>query len=148
MFFEARGVSKLFGGLLALDNIDLTINQGEIVGLIGPNGAGKTTFFNVVTGVYPPDKGEIFFNDLRIDRIPAHKIIASGIARTFQNIRLFANMTALENIMLGRHCRTGAEVWESLAHTPGFRQEEREIQQRAKEFLNFVGLLALGNELW
>jgi len=147
MLLKVEEVSKHFGGLLALDNLSLTVTQGEIVGLIGPNGAGKTTFFNLLTGIYAPDKGKIFFSDHRIDGLPAHRISVLGISRTFQNIRLFAQMTALENVMVGRHCRTRAEVREALMRTPEFIREEDEIQEKAKELLDFVGLLPQGNEL-
>ncbi len=147
MFLEVKNVTKHFGGLLALDNLNLTIGQGEIVGLIGPNGAGKTTFFNLLSGVYQPDEGEIIFLNQRIDRVFAHRITALGVSRTFQNIRLFAQMTTLENVMIGRHCRTRAEVKEALLRTSGFQKEENEIQEKAKELLEFVGLLSKGNEL-
>lgn len=147
MFLQVRNLTKHFGGLLALDNLSLNIEQGEIVGLIGPNGAGKTTFFNLLSGVDHPDKGEIIFLNQRIDRILAHRITALGISRTFQNIRLFVQMTALENVMVGRHCRTRAEVKEALLRTSGFQKEENEIQEKAKELLDFVGLLSKGNEL-
>src|SRR5438034_10182516 len=102
-FLEALSVSKVFGGIAALDHVDLSVKEGEILGLIGPNGAGKTTFFNVLTGLYEPDEGELLFRDQRIQGLPAHRIAALGIARTFQNIRLFPNMTAMENVMVGRH---------------------------------------------
>ncbi|HCJ66643.1 MAG TPA: ABC transporter ATP-binding protein [Elusimicrobia bacterium] len=147
MFLQVKNLTKHFGGLLALDNLNLTVSQGEIVGLIGPNGAGKTTFFNLLSGVYQPDEGEIIFLHQRIDRILAHRITALGVSRTFQNIRLFAQMTALENVMVGQHCRTRAEVKEALLRTSGFQKEENEIQGKAKELLDFVGLLSKGNEL-
>lgn len=147
MLLKVEEVSKHFGGLRALDNLNLNVAQGEIVGLIGPNGAGKTTFFNLLSGIYSPDKGRIFFSGHRIDGLPAHRITAFGISRTFQNIRLFAQMTALENVMVGRHCRTRAEVGEALMRTPEFCREEDEIQEKAKELLDFVGLLPQGNEL-
>lgn len=158
MLLKVEEVSKHFGGLRALDNLSLNITQGEIVGLIGPNGAGKTTFFNLLSGIYSPDKGRIFFSGHRIDGLPAHRVTTLGISRTFQNIRLFAQMTALENVMVGRHCRTRAEVGEALWYhlkdlviplmrTPEFCREEDEIQEKAKELLDFVGLLPQGNEL-
>jgi len=147
MFLRVENITKHFGGLRALDNLSLTVGQGEIVGLIGPNGAGKTTFFNLLSGIYSPDKGRIFFSGHRIDGLSAHRITALGVSRTFQNIRLFAQMTALENVMVGRHCRTRAEVGEALMRTPEFCREEDEIQEKAKELLDFVGLLPQGNEL-
>src|SRR5690349_22695271 len=120
-FLEALSVSKVFGGIAALDHVDLSIKEGEILGLIGPNGAGKTTFFNVLTGLYRPDKGEILFRDERIDGLTPHAIAARGIARTFQNIRLFPNMTAMENVMVARHCRTDSEFFGALVLSPKFR---------------------------
>ena len=131
-FLEALSLSKVFGGVAALDHVDLSIKEGEILGLIGPNGAGKTTFFNVLTGLYKPDKGEILFRDQRIDGLLPHEIAARGIARTFQNIRLFPNMTAMENVMVARHCRTQSEFFGSLFMTPAFRQEELDIQKSAR----------------
>src|ERR1051325_10830325 len=144
-FLEALSVSKVFGGVAALDHVDLSIKEGEILGLIGPNGAGKTTFFNVLTGLYKPDKGEILFRDQRIHGLPPHEIAALGIARTFQNIRLFPNMTAMENVMVGRHCRTRSEFFSTLFMTRAFKTEELEIQRKARELLNLVGLLERGN---
>ncbi len=146
-FLEALSVSKVFGGVSALDHVDLSIKEGEILGLIGPNGAGKTTFFNVLSGLYKPDRGEILFRDQRIDGLAPHEIAALGIARTFQNIRLFPNMTAMENVMVARHCRTKSEFFRTLVITPSFRQEELDIQKSARELLAHVGLLDRGNAL-
>jgi branched-chain amino acid transport system ATP-binding protein len=146
-FLEALSVSKLFGGIAALDHIDLSIKEGEILGLIGPNGAGKTTFFNVLTGLYKPDKGEILFRDQRIDGLGPHEIAALGIARTFQNIRLFPNMTAMENVMVARHCRTKSEFFQTIFVTASFRREEQDVQKAARELLAEVGLLDRGNAL-
>src|SRR5579872_2192324 len=123
-FLEALSVTKIFGGIAALDHVDLSMKEGEILGLIGPNGAGKTTFFNVLTGLYQPEKGEILFQDKRIQGLPAHQIAALGIARTFQNIRLFPNMTAMENVMVARHCRTQSEFFSTLFKTSSFVREE------------------------
>lgn len=147
MFLEAKNITKHFGGLLAVDNLSLTIEEGEIVSLIGPNGAGKTTFFNLLSGIYHPDNGETIFLGKSIHHLPAHRVTALGVSRTFQNIRLFGQMTALENVMVGQHCCTRAEVKEALLRTSGFRKEENEIEEKAKELLNFVGLLSQGNEL-
>ncbi|MCM2272047.1 MAG: ABC transporter ATP-binding protein [candidate division Zixibacteria bacterium] len=140
-------VSKRFGGLKALTDLSLQCDQNEVVGLIGPNGAGKSTFFNVVTGVYGPDHGEVRFRGERVNGYSSHKIVAAGIARTFQNLRLFHGMTALENVMVARHCRTRAELGAALFRTPTFRREESEICDAGREALEFVGLLAAGNEL-
>ena len=140
-------VSKKFGGLKALTDLSLRCDQNEVVGLIGPNGAGKSTFFNVVTGVYGPDHGDVRFRGERVNGYSSHKIVAAGIARTFQNLRLFHGMTALENVMVARHCRTGAELGAALFRTPTFRREEKEICDAGREALEFVGLLAAGNEL-
>ena len=144
---KVRKLGKSFGGLKALQDVDLSINAGEIASLIGPNGAGKTTFFNLLTGVYKPDEGEIDFSGERIDGRPPHWIVKRGLARTFQNIRLFNHMTVLENVMIGRHCRTRSELLPALLRTPSFYREEREIAQSARERLNFVGLLKFANEL-
>jgi len=146
-FLEALSVSKVFGGIAALDGVDLSIKEGEILGLIGPNGAGKTTFFNVLTGLYRPDKGEILFKDQRIDGLPPHEIAALGIARTFQNIRLFTNMTAMENVMVARHSRTESEFFGTIFMTRSFRREEQEIQKSARALLDRVGILDRGNAL-
>lgn len=135
-----RGLTKRFGGLTALENVDLTVDAGEIVSVIGPNGAGKTTFFNLLTGFYKPDGGHVEFSGERIDDLPAHRIVKRGLARTFQNIRLFPRMTALENVMVGRHCRTRSELWPALFRTRAFYREEREIRRTAEERLRAVGL--------
>ena len=147
ILLEAKSIGKSFGGLDALSDINLAINAGQIVSLIGPNGAGKTTFFNFLTGIYPVVKGEIYFSGERIDMDSPYRITKKGLARTFQNIRLFNNMTVLENVMVGRHCRTKSELFTALFRLPGFYREEREIMQSAKERLQFVGLLDQGNEL-
>ena len=144
---EAKKVTKKFGGLAALFEVDFRMSAGEIVSLIGPNGAGKTTFFNLLTGINPSTSGEIYFSNDRIDGLPPHRIIARGLARTFQNIRLFPNMTALENVMVGRHCRTANEVLSALFRTKKFYAEENGIEKSAIEMLSFVGLLPYANEL-
>jgi branched-chain amino acid transport system ATP-binding protein len=147
MLLEVRTVTKNFGGLKALANLDLTANRDEIVGLIGPNGAGKSTLFNVVTGVYPPDEGDVIFDSKSINGRASHDVVKTGIARTFQNIRLFPEMTATENVMVGRHCRTKADLIQALLRTAAFRREEKEIEESAKDMLDFVGLLRSGNEI-
>jgi ABC-type branched-subunit amino acid transport system ATPase component len=139
---NVRGLTKRFGGLTALENVDLTVDAGEIVSVIGPNGAGKTTFFNLLTGFYRADGGRVEFSGERIDDLPAHRIVKRGLARTFQNIRLFPCMTALENVMVGRHCRTRSELWPALFRTRAFYREEREIRRTAEERLRAVGLEA------
>jgi len=139
---EARGISKRFGGLAALTGVSLTIARGEIFGLIGPNGAGKTTLFNVLTGLYPPDAGECFLEGERLTGLKPYRIAARGIARTFQNTRLFANLSALENVMVGRHVRTRAGVGGAVLRGAATRAEEREIEARAFELLGYVGIAA------
>ncbi|HWD83808.1 MAG TPA: ABC transporter ATP-binding protein [Kribbella sp.] len=181
---EATGVTMRFGGLLAVNDVNLSVRQGEIVGLIGPNGAGKTTFFNCLTGLYKPTSGQVRFaaapppkkqqrrflpvlrrgefGGHRIEDVPLlddnpglaapqpgvlaplppkpRAVVRAGMARTFQNIRLFANMTALENVMVGRYCRTSAGAFTSVVHGPKFRHEEAATRKRAQELLDFVGL--------
>ncbi|MDQ6883562.1 MAG: ABC transporter ATP-binding protein [Candidatus Dormibacteraeota bacterium] len=171
---ETRGLTKRFGGLLAVNNVDLTVEQGEIFAMIGPNGAGKTTMFNLIAGLYRPSSGEIIFNGKSVypvaeywrtflpplaayytiasgvrravgqGPIPIglrpHAVTTLGIARTFQNIRLFSYMTALENVMVGQHPRMHAQVWDALLRTPYARKEERKVRDRARELLQFVGL--------
>ncbi len=141
ILLRTKELGKSFGGLSAVQGLDFSIMPGEIVSLIGPNGAGKTTFFNLLTGVYKPDSGSIEFSGERIDGRPPHWIIKRGLARTFQNIRLFNNMSVLENIMVGRHCRTRSQLVPALLRTPGFYRQEREIAQSARDRLHFVGLL-------
>jgi len=136
---EAAGVTMRFGGLTAVNNVAMTVRQGEILGLIGPNGAGKTTFFNCLTGLYKPTEGRVRL--LGNDLPPKPRaVVMAGMARTFQNIRLFGNMTALENVMVGRYCRTSSMALTSILRGPKFRREERETRARAQELLDFVGL--------
>jgi branched-chain amino acid transport system ATP-binding protein len=171
---EVKGLTKRFGGLIAVNNVDLTVEQGEIFAMIGPNGAGKTTLFNLVAGLYKPTSGQIIFNGrsvypvrefwrtylpplagyytvadairrgLGLGPMPLglkpHAVTTLGVARTFQNIRLFSYMTAIENVMVGEHSRMHAQVWDALLNTPFARGEERRVRDRAKEFLRFVGL--------
>ena len=144
---EARGIGKRFGGLTALDDVSLTINRGEVYGLIGPNGAGKTTFFNVLTGAYTPDAGEFVFNGSALPTGQPHRVVAAGIARTFQNIRLFGKMTALENVMAGHHIRTRAGVWGILAQSRRTREEERLTTERAFALLAYVGIARFADTL-
>jgi branched-chain amino acid transport system ATP-binding protein len=140
VLLELNGVGKRFGGLAALSDVSLHIRHGEIYGLIGPNGAGKTTLFNVVTGLYQLDEGRFTFDGIEYQQCKPHVLAAAGIARTFQNIRLFANMTALENVMVGRHVRTKANVFGALLRDTATQEEERAIEQRAKELLRYVGI--------
>jgi branched-chain amino acid transport system ATP-binding protein len=136
----AQNVRKEFGGLVATDDIDLTIPSGSIVALIGPNGAGKTTFFNQITGVYTPTSGSIVFDGTEIVGKPPHAIVQLGVGRTFQNIRLFAQMTALENVLVGMHCRLRGGILGSIVRTPRVRREEREAHDRARELLTYCGI--------
>ncbi|MEW2164139.1 ABC transporter ATP-binding protein [Streptomyces sp. NPDC007084] len=136
---EATGVTMRFGGLTAVRNVDLTVNAGEIVGLIGPNGAGKTTFFNCLTGLYVPTEGKVAYKGTVLPPKP-HLVTSAGIARTFQNIRLFANMTVLENVLVGRHTRTKEGLWSAILRGPGFRKAEAASRERAMELLEFIGL--------
>ncbi|MBS0554813.1 MAG: ABC transporter ATP-binding protein [Proteobacteria bacterium] len=137
---EPRNIGKRFGGLQALSDVSLTIRKGEVYGLIGPNGAGKTTFFNVLTGAYTPDGGEFVFNGSELPTGKPHKVVGRGIARTFQNIRLFRELTALENVMAGHHIRTKAGVWGVLTQNRFTREEERLTTERAYELLKYVGI--------
>ena len=137
---QISSVGKQFGGLAALSEVSLHIRRGEIYGLIGPNGAGKTTLFNVLTGLYQPSSGAFQFNGTNYQAVKPHVLAQAGIARTFQNIRLFANLTALENVMIGRHLRTGAGVFGALLRNRATRNEERAISERARELLRYVGI--------
>ncbi len=136
----AQGLRKEFGGLVAVNDVDFTIPEGAIVSLIGPNGAGKTTFFNMLTGVYKPTGGRILFAGDDVTGKPPHAITERGIGRTFQNIRLFHNMTALENVMVGMHARLRGGIVKSILRTRGIKREEREAADRARELLAFCGL--------
>ena len=144
---QARAVSKSFGGLVAVNQVDLVIPEGTIIGLIGPNGAGKTTFFNVVTGLLAPESGEILFRGRSIVGFRPNAIVARGIARTFQSIRLFQNMTVLDNLLVGEHCRLQASVAGAVFRPPSVVREEARARARARELLDFVGLEAKADEL-
>jgi branched-chain amino acid transport system ATP-binding protein len=137
---NVQGVSKRFGGLQALSDVGITIRRGQVYGLIGPNGAGKTTFFNVLTGLYTPDGGTFELGGRPYKPQAVHEVAKAGIARTFQNIRLFAEMTALENVMVGRHVRTHSGLLGAVFRSKGFKAEEAEIAQRAQELLDYVGI--------
>jgi branched-chain amino acid transport system ATP-binding protein len=137
---HTQGLTKAFGGLVALSAVDFHIEKGMIAGLIGPNGAGKTTLFNCLTGVYPLSSGDMFFMGKSIKGLKSHLITRLGISRTFQNIRLFHNMTALENVLVGHHCRMHAGVWGAISRNRSTLQEEKRAFGKAEELLAFVGL--------
>ncbi|MGM9428033.1 ABC transporter ATP-binding protein [Hydrogenophaga sp. MI9] len=137
---KVANVSKRFGGLQALSDVGITIERGQVYGLIGPNGAGKTTFFNVLTGLYTPDSGSFELAGKPYTPTAVHEVAKAGIARTFQNIRLFPEMTAVENVMVGRHVRTHSGLIGAVLRTPGFKKEEAEIRSRAMELLEYVGI--------
>jgi branched-chain amino acid transport system ATP-binding protein len=141
---ELEGISKRFGGLMCIDRLDVHVDEREIVSVIGPNGAGKTTLFNLVTGVYQPDSGDIKFEGESLLGLEPHEITARGIARTFQTLRLFLNMTVKENVMAAAWSHTHAGVLRSILRTPGMRREEREIEQLAEERLSFFGQRLMG----
>jgi len=136
---ELEGVAKHFGGLYALSGLDVRVDEGEIVSVIGPNGAGKSTMFNVVTGLYPPDDGNVRFHGDSIVGLAPNRITKLGIARTFQTVHLFPNMTVLENAMVGQHCRARSGVFGAVVRPPGTRREEERIRTKAKESLEFFG---------
>lgn len=169
---EVKGITKRFGGLVAVDAVDLAVPPGSIFSIIGPNGAGKTTLFNMIAGLYQPSDGEIWFDGhllagpapriplpiggngdarsgigRRIRAVPPHRMVALGIARTFQNIRLFQNMTALENVLVGMHTRLRANTLKSILRTPAVMREEREARERAEEILQLVGLRRVKDDL-
>ena len=137
---NVSGVSKRFGGLQALSDVGIQIKRGQVYGLIGPNGAGKTTFFNVLTGLYTPDTGNFELAGKTYRPTAVHEVAKAGIARTFQNIRLFAEMTAIENVMVGRHIRTGSGMLGAIFRTRRFKSEEKAITERAQELLDYVGI--------
>ncbi len=142
----ARALGKRFGGLQALSQVSFAIRRGEIYGMIGPNGAGKTTLFNLLTGIYPADSGAFEFDGAPLAGLAPHAVAARGIARTFQNIRLFANLSALENVMIGRHVRTRAGVVGAILRDRRTLREEAAIEQRALELLDYVGIRARAND--
>jgi branched-chain amino acid transport system ATP-binding protein len=143
----AENVRKEFGGLVATNDVDFTIPRGSVVSLIGPNGAGKTTFFNMLTGVYKPTSGRIVFDGEDVTGKPPHAITERGIGRTFQNIRLFQNMTALENVLVGMHARLKGGILGSILRTPRIRREEKGAAERARELLQFSGLRNKDDEI-
>jgi len=140
LLLDARGVRKEFGGLVAVNDVDFSIPRGSVMSLIGPNGAGKTTFFNMLTGVYTPTAGEVVFDGEDIAGKPPHVATERGIGRTFQNIRLFGQMTALENVLVGMHCRLKGHIFNSIIRTPLVRRTERDARERASELLVYCNL--------
>jgi len=146
LLLEIGALRKEFGGLVAVNDVDLTISRGSIVSLIGPNGAGKTTFFNMITGVYKPTSGSVVFDGKDIAGSPPHTATERGIGRTFQNIRLFQQMTSLENVLVGMHCRLKGGIVGSIVRTPRVRREERQAHERAAELLDYCGLAGLHDD--
>jgi branched-chain amino acid transport system ATP-binding protein len=142
--FETKGLTKGFGGVQAIDRLDLHVDEGEIVSVIGPNGAGKTTFFNVVTGMIRPDEGAILFDGRNLSGLRPNEVLEVGIARTFQNVRLFPEMTVRENVMVSQHVRTRSGVFSAILRTPRFRREEEEVRRKAEETLGFFGDRLIG----
>ena len=140
-------ITKRFGGLTAVNRVSFAVDEGQVVGLIGPNGAGKTTVFNLITGNYRPDEGTVLFQEQAIGGLSPHRIVMLGIARTFQTIRLFQNLSVVENVLAGCHCRMHTGVFGSLFHTPGQRREEQDALAQAQAELAFVGLGDSGGQL-
>src|SRR4029450_3198228 len=143
----AERVRKEFGGLVATNDVDFTIPRASVISLIGPNGAGKTTFFNMLTGVYKPTAGRIVFDGTDVTGKPPHAITERGVGRTFQNIRLFQNMTALENVMVGMHCRLRGGIIRSILRTPRIRREEQDARKSGRELLEYSGLRDKDDEI-
>ena len=144
---EARGITKRFGGLTALNSVDFELSEGHIASIIGPNGAGKTTFFNVFTGIYVPEEGSVTFRGAPVLGRRPDQITALGICRTFQNIRLFGNMTAVENVLVGMHSRVPLRLWDVLSRNPKWRDQERVLWERGADLLAVTGLRSKANEL-
>jgi branched-chain amino acid transport system ATP-binding protein len=144
---ETRALTKQFGGLTAVDSVDLVIQENSIFSVIGPNGAGKTTFYNCITGFYEPEAGEILFYGKSLVGLSPDQVTYQGISRTYQNIRLFSNMSAIENILIGEHSRLRANWMDAILHTPRVMKEEKAAVEKARELLNFVGLVGLGDQL-
>src|SRR5213596_2920271 len=138
--YAAQSITKAFGGLVAVDDVSFEIPQGSIVSIIGPNGAGKTTFFNILTGLYKPTSGRLVFDNKNVTRRRPDQITALGVARTFQNIRLFGTMSAVENVMVGQHSRMNAGLFGSILRPPRVRKEEKAVEEKAREMLAYVGL--------
>src|SRR5580765_1507029 len=145
LLLEIDTLRKEFGGLVAVNDVNFTVPTGSIVSLIGPNGAGKTTFFNMITGVYRPTAGRVVFDGQDVTGKPPHEVTARGVGRTFQNIRLFREMTAVENVLVGMHCRLRGGILRTVLRTPGLRREERQAEERARELLAFCSLGGQGD---
>ena len=146
VLLEIKNLSMHFGGLKAVDNVTFNVNNGEIMSLIGPNGAGKTTVFNVVTGVYMPTKGEVRYKGTLLNKLKPYEVTKLGLARTFQNIRLFKQLTARQNLILAMHCRRTSNVFSSVLRTPGYKKEKAECDKKAEKLLDYMGLLGEKNE--
>ncbi len=146
VFLKIEKLVMQFGGLTAVDSFSLDLRPGELVGLIGPNGAGKTTVFNMITGTYKPTSGKVIWLEEDITGLPAHQITGKGLARTFQNVRLFSEMTVLENVMVSMHLRLKATFWEAMLGLPRYGHEERRIRRESLEFLRELGLAHLADE--
>ena len=146
-FLAIDGVSKSFGGLRAVNGVSFAVHRGQLLAVIGPNGAGKTTLFNLITGVYPLTAGAIRFAGREIQGLPPHEVTALGVARTYQNIRLFRGMSVLDNVLVGTHCRTAAGVLDAMLHTPRASQEDRESRERAHALLDFFGIRKYEHQL-
>jgi branched-chain amino acid transport system ATP-binding protein len=144
---DIQNLSVTFGGLHALKDLNFHIDEGEIVGVIGPNGAGKTTFFNMISGMVTPTSGDIVFEGQSLIGLDPNVVTQRGIARTFQNVRLFANMTIAENVMVSQHCRSKTGVWSTLFNTKAFKEEERQIREHAEKVLGFFGTRLIGYRL-
>lgn len=147
IILETKKLTKRFGGLIAVNQFDLEVTRGKISSIIGPNGAGKTTVFNVITSIYQPDDGEYYFKGEKLFGLKPHQILTKGIARTFQNIRLFPNMTCLENVMAGQHARSDSGIWHSIFRAPSQMKEEKKIREIAEMRLEQVGLSGYKHEL-
>ncbi|MEB3101688.1 ABC transporter ATP-binding protein [Ferviditalea candida] len=147
MVLELRNIQKMFGGLSALNNVSFFISEGQVLGLIGPNGAGKTTIFNVITSMFSPTAGEILFGNEKITGLKPYQVMEKGIGRTFQNIRLFGEMTVEENIMVGLHCRQKSGVWQSVFRTRAQQKEETAAKNKARSLLELVGLKGMEETL-
>ena len=147
IILETKKLTKRFGGLIAVNQFDLEVTRGKISSIIGPNGAGKTTVFNVITSIYQPDDGEYYFKSEKLFGLKPHQILTKGIARTFQNIRLFPNMTCLENVMAGQHARSDSGIWHSIFKVPSQMKEEKKIREISEMRLEQVGLSGYKHEL-
>jgi branched-chain amino acid transport system ATP-binding protein len=147
VLLEASGITKRFGGLIALNAVNFELEEGRIASIIGPNGAGKTTFFNVFTGLYVPEEGTVSFRGTRLTGLRPDQITTLGVCRTFQNIRLFKSMTTIENVLVGMHARVGSGFWGTVTRNPHWRREEQALWSRAAELLDIVGLRGRANEV-